>query len=79
MYDLKDKTKEMASFVMGINSDTFKELDHDDEINFLNQTGRKKCDFLPNTDQRVVGRGNPLLARGEFLSMDEVNKGLFGE
>ncbi len=79
MYDLKDKTKEMASFVMGINSDTFKELDHDDEINFLNQTGRKRCDFLPNTDQRVVGRGNPLLARGEFLSMDEVNKGLFGE
>ena len=79
MYDLKDKTKEMASFVMGINSDTFKELDHDDEINFLNQTGRKGCGFLPNTDQRVVGRGNPLLARGEFLSMDEVNKGLLGE
>lgn len=37
MYNIKEKTKEMASFVIGISSDMFKEFDHDDEINFLNQ------------------------------------------
>ena len=73
MYSINEKTKEMASFV------TFKEFDYDDEINFLNQAGKRGCSFLPNTDNRIVGRGNPLLARDEFLSMDEVNKGLFGE
>ena len=79
MYNIKEKTKEMASFVIGISSDTFKEFDYDDEINFLNQTDKKGCVFLPNADDQIVGRGNPLLARDEFLSMDEVNKGLFGE
>lgn len=79
MYSINEKTKEMASFVIGINCDTFKEFDYDDEINFLNQAGKQGCSFLPNTDNRIVGRGNPLLARDEFLSMDEVNKGLFGE
>ncbi|MBD5476290.1 MAG: hypothetical protein HDR17_10010 [Lachnospiraceae bacterium] len=79
MYNIKEKTKEMASFVIGISSETFKEFDHDDEMNFLNQADRKGCGFLPNTDSQVIGRGNPLLARDEFLSMDEVNRGLFGE
>lgn len=79
MYNIKEKTKEMASFVIGISSDTFKEFDYDDEMNFLNQADRKGCGFLPNTDNQIVGRGNPLLARDEFLSMNEVNKGLFVE
>lgn len=79
MYNIKEKTKEMASFVIGIDSDTFKEFDHDDEISFLDQSKGNGCGFLPNTDNRIVGRGNPFLAREEFLSMDEVNKELFGE
>lgn len=78
MYILKEKTKDMASFVIGMDSDTFKNFDYDDEINFLRSKG-KDCGFLPNDDDRIVGRGNPLLARDEFLSMDDVNKELFGE
>ncbi len=79
MYNIKEKTKEMASFVIGINSDTFKEFDYNDEMDFLNRANKNGCSFLPNTDNRIIGRGNPLLARDEFLSMDEVNKELFGE
>lgn len=79
MYKLKEKTKEMASFIIGINSDTFINFDYDDEINFLNSSDKKECRFLPNDDSRIAGRGNPLLARNEFLPMDEVNKELFGE
>lgn len=79
MYSINEKTKKMASFVIGIDSDTFKDFDHDEEMDFLNHAGGKGCKFLPNTDNRIVGRGNPLLARNEFLSMDEVNHELFGE
>lgn len=79
MYELKEKTKEMASFVIGFNSDVFKNLDYDEEIDFLERSSGKKCDFLQNKDDRISGRGNPLLARGKFLSMDTVNKELFGE
>lgn len=46
MYDLKEKTKEMASFVIGTDSDTFKNFDYDDEIRFLNRPERKECSFL---------------------------------
>ena len=79
MYDLKEKTKEMASFVIGTDSDTFKNFDYDDEIRFLNRPERKECSFSPNNDTRVIGRGNPRLARNEFLLMEDVNKALFGE
>lgn len=79
MYKLKEKTKEMASFVIGIDSDTFKNFDYDDEIKFLNRSNKKRCGFLSNDDDRIVGRGNPLLARDEFLLMEDVNKELFEE
>ena len=79
MYNIKEKSIEMSSFVIGIDSDTFKNLDYDDEIDFLNSSRKKKCGFVPNTDDRIVGRGNPLLARNEFLLMDDVDKELFGE
>lgn len=35
----------MALFVIGISSDTFKEFDYNDEMNFLNQADRKVCGF----------------------------------
>lgn len=79
MYKLKDKTKEMASFTIGINSEEFLNFDYDDEINFLEQFHNKKCAFLAEEDNRIIGRGNPLLARNEFLTMDEVDRELQGE
>lgn len=78
MYLLKEKTKKMSSFVLGMNSDVFKNFDYDDEINFLRSKG-KGCVFLPNDDDRIIGRSNPLLARDEFLFMDDVNKELCAE
>lgn len=79
MYNLKEKTKELASFTIGINCDSFADFDYDEEINYLNQFGKRKCIFLPEEDDRIIGRGNPLLARDEFLTMDEVDKELSGE
>lgn len=79
MYTLKEKTKEMASFTIGIEMEKFVDLDFDDEIVYINRYSQNKCTFLPEDDNRIIGRGNPLLARNEFLTMDEVNKELSGE
>ena len=54
-------------------------IDFDDEIVYINRYGQTKCAFLPEDDDRIIGRGNPLLARNEFLTMDEVDKELSGE
>lgn len=72
MYTLKKKTKEIASTILGINSEIFIDSDYDEEINFLNNN--RKCSFMPEKDERVIDRVNPLLARDEFLTMDEVNR-----
>lgn len=79
MYTLKDKTKDMASFTIGIDMEKFVNLDFDDEIVYINRYGQTKCAFLPEDDDRISGRGNPLLARNEFLTMDEVDKELGGK
>lgn len=79
MYTLKEKTKEMASFTIGMDMEKFVDLDFDDEIVYINRYGQTKCAFLPEDDDRIIGRGNPLLARNEFLTMDEVDKELSGE
>ena len=79
MYELKEKTKKMAAFTVGINYEQFIDFDYSDELAYINQSNTKKCDFLPEDDERIIGRGNPLLARNEFLTMDEVNKELDGE
>lgn len=79
MYTLKEKTKEMASFTIGVKSEDFADFDFDDEIEYINRFSKNRCAFVPEEDDRIVGRGNPLLARSEFLTMDEVDRELSGE
>ena len=37
MYTLKEKTKEMASFTIGIDMEKFVDLDFDDEIVYIDE------------------------------------------
>lgn len=79
MYMLKERTIEMASFTIGVKAEEFVNLDFEEEILYVNRFTQEKCAFRPEEDERITGRGNPLLARNEFLTMDEVNKALNGE
>jgi len=79
MYKLKEKTKEMAAFTLGTRVEEFIDFDFDEEIQYINNRSESKCVFVPEEDDRIFGRGNPLLARGEFLTMEEVDKELSGE
>ncbi|MEE0862857.1 MAG: hypothetical protein U0L79_07735 [Lachnospiraceae bacterium] len=79
MYALKEQTKKMSSFLVGTSMERFINFDYDEEIKYINGFKDSKCTFIPESDERVIGRGNPLLARNEFLTIDEVNKWLDGE
>ena len=68
MYELKTKTKEMAEYMLGVSYERFIDVEYDDYDSTDN-----KPSYLPSDDERVIGRGNPQLARGEFLPMSEVD------
>ena len=76
MYKLNGKTKEMASLTLGMDFESFINLDYDEEMAYINRFNGKRCTFVPETSRRFVECDNPLLARCEYLTMDEVNKGL---
>ncbi len=69
MYELKEKTKRMIEVMLGIPYEKYVDVDYNDSL-----VKPETIEFLPETDARIIGRGNPLLARNEFLTMDEVDK-----
>lgn len=79
MYALKEQTKRISSFMVGTQMEKFINFDYDEEIKYINGFKENKCAFIPESDERIIGRGNPLLSRNEFLTIDEVNKWLDGE
>lgn len=74
MYTLKDRTKELASEVLGIAYDDFIDMDCPDEFKYIQKITEQRLTFVAEEDMRIIGRGNLLLAREEFLTMDEVDK-----
>jgi len=70
MYELKERTKKMIGKISGISYDELINMDYD----AYKTTIDKDCKFTLENDERIIGRGNPLLSRGEFLTMDEVDE-----
>lgn len=68
MYELNSKTKEMAKYMLGVSYEEFVDVEYD-ELDSSNY----KPSYISGDDERIIGRGNPLLAREEFLVMDEVD------
>lgn len=69
MYKLNEKTKKMVGITLGIPYEQYVDVNYNES-----SLKPKTIEFAPETDARIVGRGNPLLARNEFLTMDEVDK-----
>lgn len=79
MYTLKEKTKAMISYILGMDCEQFAEFSYEEEMEYIKSATGSMCEFVPETDERIIGRGNPLLARNEFLTMEEINRKLDGE
>jgi len=69
---LSEETKKVLEANLGLPYEQLCGLDVQDEIAFVKERTGRSPKFIH--DSRHIGRGNPLLARGKFTTMDEINK-----
>jgi len=58
---------------IGLSLNQISELTLSDEINYVKAKTGKALIFSRKRDSRKIGRGNPLLARKRFTTMEELN------
>jgi hypothetical protein len=76
MYTLKSITKHNIETCVSLSFSELVDMDYDDEINLLKPVNRGEITFPAKRDFRKIGRGNPLLARRRFRTMEEVDRRL---
>ena len=76
MRTLELKTRNNLEFLLGIGLSELEPFDVNEEISYIEKRMSSKIQFSRKKDTRKIGRGNPLLARKRFRTMDEVNKRL---
>ena len=76
MVALEPETKTNIESLLGEKLSILDNLTISDEIERLSKDSSHNIKFLPNKDTRKIGCGNPLIDRGRFKTMEDVNKGL---
>jgi len=68
---ISEETKKIFEKNLGLPYERLCGLDIQDEIAFVKEKTGGTLKFIH--DSRKIVRGNPLLARGKFTTMDEIN------
>jgi len=68
---ISEETKKILEKNLGLPYERLCGLDIQEEIAFVKGKTGKTLKFIHNPGH--IGRGNPLLARGKFTTIDEVN------
>jgi len=76
MYTLGAITKRNIETFVSLPFSKLIALDPDDEHFLLESVYGERISFSTKRDYRKIGRGNPLLARKRFKTIEEVNKRL---
>ena len=76
MYALKQKTKQNIETLLLLNFSDIVEMDYDDELHLLKPVDGDTIKFPTKRDNRKFSRGNPLLTRRRFKTIEEVNRKL---
>jgi hypothetical protein len=69
---ISEKTKKVLENSLGLPYEQLCGLDLHEEIAFVKEKTGTPPQFMH--DPRKIGRGNPLLARGKFSTIEEINK-----
>ncbi len=76
-YELDSRTASNLEDLTGLNIETLQNIEFDEEKSYVEKVVKKPLTFRKRgLDLRRIGRGNPLLARQRFKTIEEVNKGL---
>jgi len=70
---ISQETKATLERGIGLSLSQISELTLFDEINYVETRTGKNLIFSRKMDSRKIGRGNPLLARKRFTTMEELN------
>ena len=68
-----EKMKETLEKDIGLPLSKIYEMDVDEEIAYVEEKTGKKLKFQKRINPRIVGRGNPLLARNKIVTIEEIN------
>lgn len=74
---LSEETLLNLEYMLGTDISKFVELDLDDEIQHVEKKINKPLRYVKNRcSYHKLGRGNPLLARRRYRTMEDVDRGL---
>lgn len=71
---LNNETKQILEKSIGKSILELSEMDADEELDFVTSKIGKSPTFSKNSDPRMRGRGNPLIARRRICTMEDINK-----
>ena len=70
---ISQEAKKTLERGIGLSLSQISELTLSDEISYVEAKTGKALIFSRRADSRKIGRGNPLLARKKFTTMEELN------
>lgn len=73
---LSKETKQSLEKILGKRVEEISEMDFDEEIFYVERKTGKAVKYSKNRDDRMVGRGNPLIVRRRIATMEDVDKKL---
>ena len=71
---LNDETKRILENSIGKSISELSKMDMDEERAFIASKIGKNPIFSKQSDSRMCGRGNPLIARRRFCTMEDIDK-----
>lgn len=74
MYTISDTAKSNIERAVGLSIDKIKTMSSIDERRWVEKRTKSKLTFSKNTKRSVTGRGNPLLSRRKFRTLEDLDK-----
>ena len=75
MYEISKQARDNIKRIVGIDVNTIKKMSFDEQENWVkNRCSAKNITFSRKKRKSIIGRGNPLLARRKFRTMEDLDK-----
>lgn len=71
---LNEKTRQLLEKTIGKSISELKVMTFDEEVAYATKKYGRAPVFSKKVDKRMIGRGNPLIARKRICTMDDIDK-----
>lgn len=74
MYKISDTTKTNLEKSLGISLSDLDQMSADEERQWVEKKTGRKLSYSKKTRHKIIGRGNPLLARRKIRTIEDLDK-----